>query len=72
MFNVDKYAMPIMHLIEQRVLYHIGMIDLETAGDSNPQASIKAFANEYASVNNAKECFDIHQASESSIWRWLK
>ena len=54
MINADKYAMSIMHFIEQRILYYKNLIEFKNVDDFDSQTSMKAFANSYAITNNAK------------------
>ncbi len=46
---------PIVQLIQQRVLHHDGLKELEQAGDINPMTAFQNFAAEFATPLTAKD-----------------
>lgn len=53
--SVRKYMVPIMHIIEQRILHYDGLNDLKDAGDLKPMAAYTAFASEFATASTAPD-----------------
>ena len=60
---------PIMSIIEQRIIYYEGLVNLEDAGDERPQENLVQFARQFAQSDNDKDqdIRMLYQASEDEL-----